>query len=147
MWHSRAGAGTLVIREGRVLMVRRERSGRVRWELPSGFLEGGETFEAAAARETHEETGIRVEVRDLICTATMIVPSEAYRAVNLYFRATSPDDQEPRVLSRGEPIKKAAFVDVDMLNPREIHPVDRRILSRWRRNPHNESAFCFTIIL
>jgi 8-oxo-dGTP pyrophosphatase MutT (NUDIX family) len=41
MWESRAGAGTLVVRDGRVLMVLRERSGKVRWELPSGLFEEG----------------------------------------------------------------------------------------------------------
>ncbi len=52
MSESRAGAGTLVIRDGRVLMVLRERSGKVRWELSSGLLEGSQTLEEAPANET-----------------------------------------------------------------------------------------------
>ena len=35
---------------GRVLMVRHERLGVVRWELPGGHVELGETAPAAAAR-------------------------------------------------------------------------------------------------
>ena len=89
MWESRAGAGTLVIRDGRVLMVLRERSGKVRWELPSGLLEGGETLEEAAARETLEETSLKVEIGQLLCTAVMDVPEEHYRGINAYFCATA----------------------------------------------------------
>jgi NUDIX domain-containing protein len=52
MWRSLPGAGVLVVRDYRVLMVRHERSGRYRWELPSGLVDPGETFEQAAERET-----------------------------------------------------------------------------------------------
>src|SRR5215469_1021926 len=108
MWQSCAGAGTLVVRDDRLLMVLRERSGVVRWELPSGLLEAGESFEQAAIRETLEETGIHVEIGDLVCTIMMVLPSEAYRAINLYFLATTQNDREPAVLARNEPIVDAA---------------------------------------
>ena len=52
MWRSHPGAGVLVVKDDRVLMVRHERSGRYRWELPSGLVDAGETFEQAAERET-----------------------------------------------------------------------------------------------
>jgi CYTH domain-containing protein/8-oxo-dGTP pyrophosphatase MutT (NUDIX family) len=51
-------AGGLVERGGRVLVVHRPRYDD--WSLPKGKLEPGETFEAAAQREVHEETGLRV---------------------------------------------------------------------------------------
>ena len=52
MWRSLPGAGVLVVKDDRVLMVWHERSGRYRWELPSGLVDAGETFEQAAKRET-----------------------------------------------------------------------------------------------
>jgi 8-oxo-dGTP pyrophosphatase MutT (NUDIX family) len=144
MWQSRPGGGTLVVRDDCVLMVLRERSGMVHWELPSGLVDAGESFEQTAVRETLEETGLHVEVSDLLCTVTMIVPAEEYRAVNVYYRATTTDAQEPRVLTPSEPIKNAAFVAIEDLDLNQIHPVDRRILGQWRRDPR-QPPFCFTI--
>lgn len=56
-------AGGLVVRtEGGVrsgaLIGRLDRRGRLRWSLPKGHLEAGETQEQAAVREVEEETGI-----------------------------------------------------------------------------------------
>jgi 8-oxo-dGTP pyrophosphatase MutT (NUDIX family) len=56
-------AGGLVV-DGRdkharaALIGRLDRRGRLRWSLPKGHVEAGETNEAAAVREVAEETGI-----------------------------------------------------------------------------------------
>jgi ADP-ribose pyrophosphatase YjhB (NUDIX family) len=146
MWESRAGAGTLVVRDGRVLMILRERSGKLRWELPSGLLEHGESFEEAAARETHEETSIQVEVGHLLCTVVMDVPNENYTAINVYFCAFAEDKNTPRPQSLNEPVRRADFIDTSRLRPSDIHPVDRRILTRWSRKP-DRKPFHFRILL
>lgn len=134
MWQSVPGAGVLAIRDGHVLMVLHERDGVCRWELPSGIVEHGESLEVTAARETLEETGVRVSVGCLLCTVVMDVPDEAYRGINAYFRTTVQGNRMPR-LGDGEPIHDVRFVDLSTLRPRDIHPVDRRILNMWRRKP------------
>ncbi|WP_395727886.1 NUDIX hydrolase [Nakamurella sp.] len=56
-------AGGLVIRTldgtaSAALIGRLDRRGRLRWSLPKGHVEAGETHEQAAVREVAEETGI-----------------------------------------------------------------------------------------
>lgn len=86
-----AAGGVAVDVRGRKLMI--SRNGR--WDLPKGHREAGESLEACAARETEEETGVRVaEVGELLCRTT--------HCYNLYgrwemkhtswFRMTAADD-------------------------------------------------------
>ena len=59
-------AGTLPVRDGRVLLCRRAIAPRKGyWTLPAGFMENAETTLEAAARETWEEACARVDVHDL----------------------------------------------------------------------------------
>jgi 8-oxo-dGTP pyrophosphatase MutT (NUDIX family) len=82
MWRTLPGASVLVVRDDCVLMVRHERSGRYRWELPSGLVDPGETFEQAVEHETLEETGIIVSITWLLCIALMEVSNTEYLGIN-----------------------------------------------------------------
>jgi ADP-ribose pyrophosphatase YjhB (NUDIX family) len=144
MWRSLPGAGVLVVKNHRVLMVRHERSGRYRWELPSGLVNVGETFEQAAERETLEETGVAVSIATLLCVAVMEVSSAAYRGINLYYRAEALRDVTPHPSAKKERISAAAYLDLAELQPKQIHPVDRRILRMWRRQPDRETFYVYT---
>jgi 8-oxo-dGTP diphosphatase len=57
----RAGGG-IVERGGKVLLVHRPRYDD--WTFPKGKADAGESDEACALREVHEETGLRCELRD-----------------------------------------------------------------------------------
>lgn len=61
------GAGVLVEREGRVVLVRRGiEPRRGFWSLPSGYVEADELAEAAAVREMLEETGLQIEIDEML---------------------------------------------------------------------------------
>ena len=52
-------ANVLVVRDGKVLMVRQPPQWGGRWELPGGGIENGEALLDGAMRECYEETGYR----------------------------------------------------------------------------------------
>jgi ADP-ribose pyrophosphatase YjhB (NUDIX family) len=63
----KVAAGALIEDAGRVVLVRRGVEPRAGcWALPSGFAEYGETIEETAIRECREETGLEVELDDLL---------------------------------------------------------------------------------
>jgi len=60
-------AGTIPELDGRVLLTRRSiEPARGKWTYPGGFVDWGEAVEAAAVRETLEETGLEVELDGLL---------------------------------------------------------------------------------
>ncbi len=53
--------------QGRLLYIRRNHEPAMyRWSWPSGFVDAGERVEDAAVREVREETGVEVEIADLL---------------------------------------------------------------------------------
>jgi ADP-ribose pyrophosphatase YjhB (NUDIX family) len=70
--------------EGRLLLCRRAIEPRYGyWTLPAGFMENGETAAEAAARETAEEAGARVELLD----AFSMISVPYVNQVHVFYRA------------------------------------------------------------
>ena len=63
----KVAAGAVVEYEGGIVLLRREIDPRAGfWAHPGGFVDRGETLEAAARRETREEVGLEVEITRLL---------------------------------------------------------------------------------
>jgi|SRR5580658_8772805 8-oxo-dGTP diphosphatase len=61
------GVGTIIIEQDRVMLVKRANPPLAgEWSIPGGALEMGETLRQAATREALEETGLVVEVGELL---------------------------------------------------------------------------------
>lgn len=78
------GIGCFVVRNGRFLMGRRHGAhGAGTWSVPGGWIEWGESPEAAAIREVREETGMLV-VDARVAGATTTSHPEGMCSVTLW---------------------------------------------------------------
>jgi ADP-ribose pyrophosphatase YjhB (NUDIX family) len=73
--------------EGRILLCKRAIEPRLGyWTVPAGFMEIGETLQAAAARESWEEALARVEIGSLLAVVNVVHAHQ----VHVMFRAELP---------------------------------------------------------
>ncbi|MDP9372489.1 MAG: NUDIX hydrolase [Chloroflexota bacterium] len=98
--NAKPAAGALVVRGGRVLLVRRGIApGLGPWDIPGGFLEVDEHPEAGAIRELREETKLRIrptEILGIYLERYPYAPHDSGEMVlNIYYLAAAPEG-EPR---------------------------------------------------
>jgi 8-oxo-dGTP diphosphatase len=75
------GVGAVVVRDGKILLIKRAfEPGAGKWSVPGGLVELGEKLSEACAREAEEETGLKVEILELINVFDMIDNDEAGKA-------------------------------------------------------------------
>lgn len=73
--------------DGRILLCKRAIEPRLGyWTFPAGFMENGETLQAAAARECWEEALARVEIGSLLAVVNVVHAHQ----VHVMFRAHLP---------------------------------------------------------
>ena len=73
--HPIIGVGAVIVRSDHALLVRRATEPlKGEWSVPGGVLELGEKLRVGAAREALEETGMTVEVGDVLDVFDSIIP-------------------------------------------------------------------------
>lgn len=83
-------AAILMDKQGRVLLVANDwgRRGRVRYTLPGGVVEAGESVLEAIVREVHEETGLRIKaIQHLAYVVQVEDARKGERTIAMAFRA------------------------------------------------------------
>jgi ADP-ribose pyrophosphatase YjhB (NUDIX family) len=96
-------AGCVVEHAGRILLCRRAiEPRRGFWTNPAGFMELGETLQAAAARETREEALAEAQIGSMLSVVDVLHTGQ----VHVFFRATLP---EPRYGSGTESLEVELF--------------------------------------
>jgi 8-oxo-dGTP diphosphatase len=77
------GVGCIVVHESRILLVRGRRG---LWSTPGGHLEFGETLADAAARETFEETGVRVRGVEFVALTNDVLHETGRHYITIWMR-------------------------------------------------------------
>jgi len=125
------GVGAVVIEDGMMLLIQRGRGAYVdHWAVPGGRQRRGETMREAAARETLEETGLIVEVGDLVWAGDIIDDAQppTYHYTVVDFLATRTGGH----LEAGDDATGVRWVPVDEVRSMLLTPTMFDLLDRLR---------------
>ena len=132
------GVGGVIIDDGRALLIRRGSEPlRGEWSIPGGTLELGESLEQGVARELREETGLEVQVLELIEVFDRIflddgsLPSESKQRPRFHFVIVDYLCQriggEPRA---GSDVTDVVFASEDELRLYRLTETATRVLKK-----------------
>lgn len=130
--NAKPSVSALIVRGGRVLLLRRGREPRRGWwDLPGGFLEADEHPADGAMREAREETGLTVVINHLlgVYLGSYGDPADPDNILNLAYLATAP---------AGEPMPTDEAAGFGWFAPGELPPDlafdhNRAALVDWQR--------------
>ena len=124
-------AGTIPVREGRVLLTRRAiEPARGLWTFPGGYVDWGEDIREAARRETLEEVQLAVELDGLLG----LYSYRGSPVVVAVFLAVVPDGMEP-VPCATEVSEVAYFSPAEIPWDTLAFPSTRDALRDWLSRP------------
>ena len=129
MDRAKVGVGCIIVRDGKILLIRRTGShGSGTWSVPGGHIEFGESPSQTAVRETKEETGIDIEGADLVGITNDVFEEEGKHYVTLWMRSCGVPWGEI-VLNERESSDAGWFDPAHLPSPRFI-PFDNLLAGR-----------------
>jgi 8-oxo-dGTP diphosphatase len=133
------GVGALVFRGEEVLLIRRGKPPRKgQWSIPGGIQMTGETVAEAARREVREETGLEVEIGDVVAVIDSIARDEAGAVEYHYTLVDVLAEWQAGEPVAGDDAAEVAWAALDRLGPFQLwHETVRVIgLAAARRKTH-----------
>ncbi|MEM1658427.1 MAG: NUDIX hydrolase [Candidatus Jordarchaeales archaeon] len=125
------GVGGVVFREKEVLIVRRgSEPSYGKWSIPGGLVNLGETVAEACAREVEEETGIIVEVGEVVDVCDYIERDADGRVRFHYVIIDFLAVPIGGALRAGSDVLDAKFVKIDELNDYDLTRTARRVFEK-----------------
>jgi ADP-ribose pyrophosphatase len=125
----RIGVGGVLVRDGRVLLIRRGKPPLYgRWLIPGGTVELGETLTQALVRELREETGLTVRQHELLILFDSIEQA-GERVLHHYVIADYLCSYVSGDLCAGSDALEAALVSAAELPAYDLPPLALRVVS------------------
>ena len=116
-------AGVIVEMDRKLVMIKRDlEPGMGLWTFPAGFVDRGEVVEEAAKREVREETGLEVEIRELVG----VYSRDGDANILVVYAGKAAGGQ----LQAGEEVQEAGLFDPGLLPPLAFER-DDAIIQRW----------------
>lgn len=135
----RLAAGALFVLDGKVLLVRKTYGHR--WDIPGGYVDGGESPASACERELREELGLNRTVRRLLVHDWAPVESEGDKILYVFDCGELGED-ERRVELDGVEIDGLDWVAIGDLGKYVIPRLERRLV-----HAHNAYVSDMTVYL
>lgn len=118
--------GAIAVKDGRLLMVQRARDpGAGLWSLPGGRVEHGEYLADALRREVMEETGLQVDVQELV--GILEVVGDPHYVILDYLTEVAGDD----VPAAADDVSDARWVPLDEVAALPCTPRFAETLRGW----------------
>jgi 8-oxo-dGTP diphosphatase len=132
------GVGGIVFQGDQVLLVKRGREpGLGKWSIPGGVVEIGETINSAVQREIEEETGLQVEVLDLVEVFERILPDQRGKVLYHYVLLDYLCESKGGQLKASSDAAEAVFyplAEISLLKlPRETEQVIWKAYNRHKK--------------
>lgn len=118
-WQPDVTVATVVVRDGRLLLVEERSNGRLVLNQPAGHLEPDESLEEAALRETREETGWDVRLTAFVGAYQWKAPETGRHYLRFAFAADAVFHDPQRSLDEG-------IVRTLWLTPAELQAASER---------------------
>ncbi|KAF1690633.1 NUDIX hydrolase [Pseudoxanthomonas koreensis] len=137
-WHPAVTVASVVVRDGRLLLVEERIEGRLVLNQPAGHLDPGESLVQAAVREALEETGWEIAVESFIGAYQWHAPG-GQQYLRFAFGATAVAHDPARSLDEG--IERAVWLTPAELRARAAEhrsPLVWQVAADWlagRRQP------------
>jgi ADP-ribose pyrophosphatase YjhB (NUDIX family) len=115
------GVAVVLMNEGKILLGKRRDGG---WCIPCGHVEWDENVQDAAIREFKEETGLTINIREILAVHSNFHDSE-HHTVGVWFRGEEADGE----LIAGGDLEQVGFFPFDQL-PDLKFPTDQAVIQQ-----------------
>lgn len=121
-----------IIKNNKILMVRHKKGDKKYWLLPGGRIEYGETIIETLKRELIEETGLKIDVGDLMFISEAIPKDNHRHIVNIFFKAEIIGGEIK--LGNEEILDAVEFIDIDKIDEIIMYPLIKEELKQYINN-------------